>query len=133
MSSSKKISKTKTNSKTKSSTKYDLDTNEITDLGIFIHRKDIRIEDNRGLNLLSTKCKEVISVFIFDSYQVDLNPVNKNYLSFPALRFLCESVKDLKTRLISKSSDLYVFYGKPKNVIKLCRYIAMTILIDDKN
>lgn len=120
--SNSKTSKIKSNSmsvtKSTSKIKSKSDINEISDLGIFIHRKDIRIEDNRGLNLLSSKCKEVMSIFIFDPYQVDLNSVNKNYLSFPALRFLCESVKDLKIRLNSKSSDLYVFYGKPKNVIK---------------
>ncbi len=109
--SSKKTSKTKTNKKINS-------TIEKYDLGIFIHRKDIRIEDNRGLNILSSKCKETMSIFIFDPYQVDLNSTNKNYLSFPALRFLCESIKDLKKILNKKSSDLYVFYGKPKNVIK---------------
>ncbi len=122
MSSLKKKSNTsntsKTNSKSIIASKQNIVPDEITDLGIFIHRKDIRIEDNRGLNYLSTKCKEVMSIFIFDPYQVDLNSINKNYLSFPALRFLCESIKDLKSRLNSKSSDLYVFYGKPKNVIK---------------
>jgi deoxyribodipyrimidine photo-lyase len=119
--STKKSSKTKTKTKSElisKSEKSNKTENIIHDLGIFIHRKDIRIEDNRGLNLLSTKCKNIVSVFIFDPYQVELNSTNKNYLSFPTLRFLCESLKDLKTILNKKSSDLYVFYGKPKNVLK---------------
>lgn len=95
-----------------------MDKKGLSDIGIFIFRKDLRIEDNRGLNLLSIKCKEILPIFIFDPYQVELNSNNKNYLSFPALRFLCESIKDLKSRLNTKSSDLYVFYGKPKNVLK---------------
>ncbi len=95
-----------------------MDKKDLKDIGIFIFRKDFRLEDNRGLNLLSTKCKVVLPIFIFDPYQVDLNSQNKNYLSFPALRFLCESIQDLKTTLNSKSSDLFVFYGKPKNVLK---------------
>ncbi len=88
------------------------------DLGIFIFRKDLRIEDNLGLNMLSNVCEEIIPVFIFDPYQVDLNSKTKNYLSFPALRFLCESVIDLDEILIKKSSKLNVFYGKPHNVVK---------------
>ena len=87
------------------------------DLGIFIFRKDLRIVDNRGLSKLNEICKEILTVFIFDPYQIDLNNKNKNYLSFPALRFLCESVQDLSKEIVSSKSKLYIFYGKPKNVI----------------
>jgi deoxyribodipyrimidine photo-lyase len=97
------------------------------DYGIFIFRKDLRIEDNRGLIKLSEKCKEIIPIFIFDPYQVDLNSKNKNYLSFPALRFICDSVKDLNI-LISNStkskSCLNVFYGNP---VKVLDYIVNII------
>jgi deoxyribodipyrimidine photo-lyase len=88
------------------------------DIGIFIFRKDIRISDNRGLNKIAKVSKEIIPIFIFDPYQVELNTKNKNYLSFPALKFLCESLKELDTILIKKSSKLYIFYGKPVNVLK---------------
>jgi len=90
---------------------------ENTDYGIFIFRKDLRIEDNRGLIKLSKSCNEIIPIFIFDPYQVDLNKKNKNYLSFPALRFLCESVKDLDSYLIKEKSKLNIFYGDPIKVI----------------
>ena len=36
------------------------------DLGIFIFRKDFRIEDNRGLNKLNEISKEILPIFIFD-------------------------------------------------------------------
>ena len=58
------------------------------DLGIFIFRKDFRIEDNRGLNKLNNICKEILPIFIFDPYQVDVDNRTKNYLSIPALRFI---------------------------------------------
>ncbi len=87
------------------------------DIGIFIFRKDLRIEDNRGLNKLSKVCNSILPIFIFDPEQVDKNSVTKNYLSFPALRFLCESVEDLANTIKKNSSKLYIFYGKPKNVI----------------
>lgn len=88
------------------------------DYGIFIFRKDLRIIDNRGLIKLSNSCKEIIPIFIFDPYQIDLNEKNKNYLSFPALKFLCESVNDLYNNIKNNKSQLYIFYGKPKNVVK---------------
>jgi deoxyribodipyrimidine photo-lyase len=87
------------------------------DLGIFIFRKDLRIEDNRGLNKLAKVSKEILPIFIFDPYQIDINSTNKNYLSFPALQFLCNAVKELYTIIKNKSSKLYIFYGKPKDVI----------------
>ena len=87
------------------------------DIGIFIYRKDLRIEDNRGLNKLNKVCEQIIPIFIFDPEQVDLDSKTKNYLSFPALRFLCESIEDLANIIKSKSSKLYIFYGKPQNVI----------------
>ena len=102
----------------------------INDYGIFIFRKDLRIEDNRGLNLLSEKCKEIIPIFIFDPYQVDLTSKTKNYLSFPTLRFICESVKDLKNELTKFKSKLYVFYGNP---IKVLEYIVKQIELEQNN
>lgn len=90
--------------------------NKIYTYGIFIFRKDLRIQDNRGLIKLNKICKEIIPVFIFDPYQVDLNSKTKNYLSFPALRFICEGVKDLD-KSIGKSK-LNVFYGNPVKVLE---------------
>ena len=69
------------------------------DYGIFIFRKDLRIIDNRGLIKLANECKEIIPIFIFDPYQVDLNSKTKNYLSFHALRFICEGIKDLNNSI----------------------------------
>jgi deoxyribodipyrimidine photo-lyase len=87
------------------------------DLGIFIHRRDIRIEDNRGLIELSERCKNIISIFVFDPYQADMNINNKNYISFPVLKFICESLKDLDLSLKKIKSKLYIFYGKPINAL----------------
>lgn len=87
--------------------------------GIFIFRKDLRIQDNRGLVMLSKICDKIIPVFIFDPSQVDLDSKTQNYLSFPALRFICEGVKDLD-KSIGKtgSTGLNVFYGNPVKVIE---------------
>jgi deoxyribodipyrimidine photo-lyase len=104
----------------------------IYEYGIYIFRKDLRIEDNRGLIKLSESCKKIIPVFIFDPYQVDLNSITKNYLSFPALRFLCESVKDLDD-IIHKSkskSNLNIFYGNP---VKVLSHIINELKLNSKN
>lgn len=86
--------------------------------GIFIFRKDLRIVDNRGLLKLSKECEKIIPVFIFDTFQVDLNSKTINYLSFPALRFICEGVKDLSKSIKEKGKvDLNVYYGIPCKVI----------------
>ena len=75
-------------------------------IGIFIFRKDLRIIDNRGLIKMSEKVNKIIPIFIFDPYQVEININTKNYLSLPALKFLCESVislgNDLKNYLSKK-------------------------------
>ncbi len=88
------------------------------DYGIYIFRKDLRIEDNRGLLKLNKKCKEIIPIFIFDPYQVKKNKKNKTYLAFRALRFLCESVEDLHNNINKKKSKLYIFNDNPVDVIE---------------
>lgn len=98
--------------------------------GIFIFRKDLRIIDNRGLIKLFDICKEIIPIFIFDPYQVDLNSKTKNYLSFPALRFICESVKDLNKSIQSIQSQLNVFYGNPMKVIE---HLIKQLGLDENN
>jgi deoxyribodipyrimidine photo-lyase len=87
------------------------------DIGIFIFRRDLRIEDNRGLAKLSEKCKHIIPIFVFDPYQTDINSRTKNYLSFPVLRFICESLKELDKSIRKFGSKLYIFYGKPTNAL----------------
>ena len=87
-------------------------------IGIFIFRKDMRIIDNRGLIKLSENVESIIPIFIFDPYQVEITSKTKNYLSFPALRFICESVISLDQDLKKVNSRLNVFYDDPVNVIK---------------
>lgn len=87
------------------------------DIGIFIFRRDLRIEDNRGLIKLSEECEEIMPIFIFDPYQTEKNNKSKNYISFRVLRFICESLKNLNEEIEKKNSKLYIFYGKPSTVL----------------
>ena len=38
--------------------------------GLFIFRRDFRITDNTGLNLLNAQCKHVFTIFVFTPEQV---------------------------------------------------------------
>jgi deoxyribodipyrimidine photo-lyase len=100
---------------------------EKSDIGIFIFRRDLRIEDNRGLINLASNCKYIIPIFVFDPYLCDIYSHNKNYIIFPVLNFICESLKELDSS-IKKSqpkSKLYIFYGKPINALG---YIVRSLL-----
>jgi len=111
-----------------------MDKNTEYDYCIFIFRRDLRIEDNRGLIKMNNLCKEIIPIFIFDTNQVDINSNTKNYLSFPALRFLCESIEDLSNSIKKEKSKLNIFYGKPKNVIEyIIKYIKTDSMFKNKN
>ncbi len=79
------------------------------EVGFYIFRKDLRIKDNRGLIKLSEHVKYIIPIFIFDTNQIDININNKTYLSFPAIRFLCESFKDLYEQ-IKNQNGIYIFF-----------------------
>ena len=84
------------------------------DYGIFIFRRDFRIIDNQGLFLLSQNVKEIIPIFIFDPKQIKKTQEIKQYMSNPALQFICESIDDLNESLNNK---LHIFYGEPLKII----------------
>ena len=93
------------------------------EIGFYIFRKDLRTVDNRGLIKLSERVDFIVPIFIFDEYQIAKNEKNKTYLSYPAIRFLCESVIDLANQIKKEKGQLYIFHGKPdiivKNIIKI--------------
>jgi len=88
------------------------------EIGFYIFRKDLRTVDNRGLIKLSEKVDLIIPIFIFDEYQIAKTEKNKTYLSYPAVRFLCESVIDLANQIKKEKGYLNIFYGKPHIVVK---------------
>lgn len=91
---------------------------DIFEIGFYIFRKDLRTNDNRGLIKLSEKVDFIVPIFIFDEYQITKTEKNKTYLSYPAVRFLCESVKDLDNQIKKEKGHLYIFYGKPHIIVK---------------
>ena len=82
--------------------------------GLFIFRRDLRIVDNNGLNLLNTKCKNIYTVFIFTPEQV----TDKNkYKSENAVQFMIESLEDLSDDIKKNGGKLYTFYGENTKII----------------
>lgn len=83
-------------------------------IGIFIFRRDLRLDDNLALHELSMETDEIIPVFIIDPYQIKKAIHNKSYISNNAIQFMCESIEDLDRQLDHK---LNILHGNPKDCI----------------
>ena len=94
--------------------------------GLFIFRRDYRIVDNNGLNLLNTLCKNVYTVFIFTPEQV--GNANK-YKSDNSVQFMIESLTDLRDKIKQSGGHLYSFYGEnPKIIENLIKSLKIDIV-----
>lgn len=78
--------------------------------GLFIFRRDLRIQDNIGLSELLKKCSEINCVFILDPKQID--PKQNKYFSAPAMLFMIDSLIELKYRI-----PLKILHGDPLEII----------------
>lgn len=83
--------------------------------GLFIFRRDLRIVDNNGLNLLNDKCKNVYTIFIFTPEQVSSS---NDYKSDNSVQFMIESLKDLEKQISQKGGKLLCFYGHNDKIIR---------------
>lgn len=78
---------------------------------LFIFRRDLRIQDNKGYNECCKKYDIVYPCFIMDPKQLK----NNSYKSERCIYFMYESLKELNNDLDNK---LNLFYGNPASVIK---------------
>ena len=82
---------------------------------LFIFRRDLRTQDNRGLSEACKQSNQVIACFIFDPKQVsEKNP----YRSMNAIQFMLVSLQELNMQIKSKGGRLYFFYGDTPKIIK---------------
>ena len=67
------------------------------DISIYFYKfaSEGTLIENIYLMLSIFRHYNIIPIFIFDPYQIKKTNQNKSYLSFRALRFLCESIEDL--------------------------------------
>ena len=85
--------------------------------GLFIFRRDLRLTDNNGLNLLNEYCKNIYTIFIFTPEQVGSG--NK-YKSDNSVQFMIETLQDLAVQINKKGGHLYTFYGHNDKVVEDC-------------
>lgn len=83
---------------------------------LFIFRRDLRLEDNKGLLFALENAKEVILAFIFTPEQMDHNPYRNDH----CLQFMLESLEDLENEIKLKGGKLYLFYGAPEAIVAKC-------------
>jgi len=86
----------------------------VYDNGLFIFRRDLRIEDNIALANACSTCKNIYTCFIFTPEQVGKQ--NK-YKSNSSVQFMIESLDDLSHQIKTHGGKLLLFYGKNKSVI----------------
>ena len=84
-------------------------------MNIFIHRRDLRYEDNTTLLDLYSKFRYFIPIFIFDPIQIEKK--KNKYYSNNLVQFLCSSLLDLKYRYKKLNIDLNIFYGDTIKVL----------------
>jgi len=83
-------------------------------LSLFIFRRDLRLEDNTGLNAALTLSGRVIPAFILDPRQIEPHP----YRSLPGLRFMRQALADLQQQCLAAGGELALFDGDPCGVIR---------------
>lgn len=81
---------------------------------LFIFRRDLRLVDNSALNAAMRQSRRVIGCFIFDPRQIQSHP----YQSATGLQFMLESLLDLQQQFQQHSAVLYLFDGRPEEVIQ---------------
>jgi deoxyribodipyrimidine photo-lyase len=93
--------------------------------GLFVFRRDLRLEDNLGLIALLEACDEVACMFVGTPEQLQ-----KNKLRNPrATAFLTECLTDLAEDLKKRGASLYIAYGDPVDeVIRVAKSIDATHL-----
>ena len=80
----------------------------MTTKGLFVFRRDLRIQDNTALHHACHECDTVVCLFILTPTQIKNNP----YFSYNAFCFMLESLIELK-----KSIPIIIEYGEPSTVI----------------
>ena len=79
---------------------------------LFWHRRDLRINDNKGLFEALKQNEIVHPIFIFDKSILDNLPNNDQ-----RILFIYQEIQSLKKSYQNLGSDLWVYYGEPSEII----------------
>ena len=92
--------------------------------GLFIFRRDLRVTDNKALNLANEHCSRIYPIFIFTPEQVS----NSNqFKSNNAVQFMIESLEDLSSQINKMGGHLTCFYGHNNSIVS---YLIKELEID---
>jgi deoxyribodipyrimidine photo-lyase len=81
-------------------------------MNIFIHHRDLRINDNTTLNMMD----DIIPIFIFTPSQID--KTKNKYFSNSLVQFMCNSLIELNEEYKQHNSKMHFYYGETLDVIK---------------
>ena len=79
---------------------------------LFCHRRDLRIDDNKGLFEALKQNEIVHPIFIFDKSILDKLPKNDQ-----RILFIYQEIESLKKSYQNLGSDLWVYYSEPSEII----------------
>ena len=79
---------------------------------LFWHRRDLRIDDNKGLFEALKQNEIVHPIFIFDKSILDKLANNDQ-----RILFIYQEIESLKKSYQNLGSDLWVYYGEPSEII----------------
>jgi len=85
-------------------------------MNIFIHHRDLRINDNTTLIKMSNEVKDITPIFIFTLEQIDKS--KNKYFSNILVQFMCDTLIELKDDYKKNKSILNFYYGNTLDVIK---------------
>ena len=88
---------------------------------IYWFRNDLRLEDNEALVEAATNHKELIPVYVLDQSWLKDEQMGIARMGAHRLKFLLESLTDLKAQLIKLGSDLHFAIGDPLTVLNEIR------------
>ena len=85
---------------------------------IYWFRNDLRVEDNEGLKLAVDRFDEVIPLYVLDEELLNGSQFGIERMGVHRLKFLLESLVDLKQKLQNLGNNLYFRVGKPEAIIE---------------
>ncbi len=85
--------------------------------GIVWFRNDLRVTDNEALHRAAAECDEVIPVYVFDLTYLNSERYGSKKFGSRRVKFILESLEDLKKSLEGLGSTLMVEIGRPDEVL----------------
>ena len=82
-------------------------------MNIFWFRRDLRLEDNKGLFEALNNGHQILPVFIFDTEILEQLPKDDSRVTF-----IHHQLSDINSQLKQIGKSLAVFYGKPARVFE---------------